>query len=75
MLHLSNGLPGEVPAHSAISGFTENNQKINGVAFGLGKRGDKTVRVLYQNNDEHSACHVGGSPEPMFDGCKLHVQS
>lgn len=36
----------------------------------IGNKGDKAVRVLYQNPENLGTCFVGGNPDPKFDGCK-----
>jgi hypothetical protein len=64
------GLPGTVEPHTSVKGLTESGDKITGTLIDIGNKGDKTVRVLYQNANDLGTCFVGGNPEPKLDGCK-----
>ena len=67
------GLPGTIEPHTTVEGLTESGDKITGTLIDIGNKGDKSVRVLYENDENLGACFVGGNPEPKFDGCKSAI--
>lgn len=69
------GLPGTLEPHTSVEGSSESGETITGTLIDIGNKGDKTVRVLYQNGDSLGTCFAGGNPEPKFDGCKSSICS
>ena len=67
------GLPGKIEPHTTVEGSTESGETITGTLIDIGNKGDKSVRVLYQNSENLGLCFAGGNPEPKFDGCKSAI--
>jgi hypothetical protein len=67
----SEGLPNDIPDHSLVTGTSTSGGVIKGMTLEPSKLGAKSVRIFYQNPDNHRPCYVGGNPTPTLDGCKF----
>jgi hypothetical protein len=67
------GLPGTIEPHATVEGMTKSGDKITGTLIDIGNKGDKSICVLYQNDENLGMCFAGGNPEPKLDGCKSRL--
>jgi hypothetical protein len=76
LLHFHGAtLPGDIKANSLVTGTAINGESVTGTIIEPKSRGTKSVHVFYESNLGLGSCYVGGSPEPVLEGCKFNNNS
>jgi hypothetical protein len=65
-------LPGDIKANTKVTGTAINGDSITGTIFEARSRGKNSVHVFYESPSGLGSCFVGGSPEPVVEGCKFN---
>jgi hypothetical protein len=73
VLTLSTALSKSVPEGTPIEGRSVKSRAVSGKAFKDYAAGTTAIEVQYDTSDiqaSYVGCQVGGSSEPVLDGCK-----
>ena len=72
-LRIQGGVPSELKRGIEVLGFNAEGQVVEGTVLEHTAEGKDVVHVQYSVSDDQSdyvRCHVGGNPNPIFEGCK-----
>jgi len=73
-LTLTTALANAVTSGVEVVGQTAGGSEVRGTVLDAAESGDKILRVQYATTGVQASyvgCQVGGSPQPVTDGCKL----
>ena len=76
-LKIQGGVPSELKKGTTVSGVNAEGEKVQGTVLEHTLKGKDVVNVQYKVNEDNQSdyvrCHVGGHPNPIFEGCKFRT--